>query len=79
MAQCKEDLEYMSRKLHEEYSKWDFTINFSKTQYMALGTGTDELQSENNEKINKCAEYKYLGSILTNDGKDTKNIRNRIV
>lgn len=46
---------------------------------MSLGTDTDELQLENNGKISGCTEYKYLGSILTNDGNDTKNIRNKIV
>ena len=34
MAQSKEDLEYMCRKLQEEYSKWGLTMNIAKTKYM---------------------------------------------
>ena len=30
MAQSKEDLDYMCRKLQEDYSKWDLTMNIAK-------------------------------------------------
>jgi len=47
MAQSKEDLEYMGRKLQEEYSKWGFTMNIAKTKYMPVGTDTNHLEMDN--------------------------------
>jgi hypothetical protein len=78
MAQSKEDLECMCRKLREEYSKWSHTMNIAKTKYMSLGTDTNYLEVDNGGIITGCTEYKYLGSICTKDGRDTKNIRYRV-
>ena len=72
------DLEYMCRKLQEECSKWGLTINIAKTKYMYLGTDTNYLEVENGDIITGCTEYKYLGSICTKDGRDTKNVRHRV-
>jgi hypothetical protein len=74
MAQSEEDLEYMCRKLQEEYSKWGLTMNIVKTKYMSLGTDTNYLEVDN-DIITGCTEYKYLGSIFTKVGTDTRNIR----
>jgi len=35
MVQSKEDLWYMCRKLQEEYSKCDLTMNIAKTKYVS--------------------------------------------
>ena len=78
MAQSKEDLEYMCRKLQEEYSKWGLTTNNAKTKYMYLCTDTNYLEVDNGDIMTGCTEYKYLGSIFTKDGRDTKNIRHRV-
>ena len=78
MDQSKEDLEYMCRKLQEEYSEWGLTVNIAKTKYMSLGTDTNYLEVDNGDIITGCTEYKYLGSICTKDGRDTKNIRHRV-
>jgi hypothetical protein len=43
MAQSKEDLEYMCRKLQEEYFKWGLNMNIAKTKYISLGTDTNHL------------------------------------
>jgi hypothetical protein len=37
MAQSKEDLEYMCRKLQEEYSKWGLTMNTDKNKIHVFG------------------------------------------
>ena len=58
MAQSKEDLEYMCRKLQEEYSKWRLALNIAKTN-TCLGTDTNNLEMENGDIINGCTEYKY--------------------
>jgi hypothetical protein len=78
MAQSEEDLEYMCRKLQEEYSKWGLTMNIVKTKYMSLGTDTNYIEVDNGDIITGCTEYKYLGSIFTKDGRHIKNIRHRV-
>jgi hypothetical protein len=78
MAQSKEDLEYMGRKLQEEYSKWGFTMNIAKTKYVSVGTNTNHLESDNGDIITDCTEFRYLGTIFTTHGKDTKNICHRV-
>ena len=45
---------------------------------MTLGTDTNYLEVENGDIITGCTEYKYLGSICTKDGRDTKNICDRV-
>ena len=49
MAQSKEDLEYMCRKLQEVYSKWGLTVNIAKTKYMSLGTDTNCLEADSGD------------------------------
>jgi hypothetical protein len=72
MAERKEDLEYMCRKLQEEYSKWSLTMSISKTKYMSLDTDTNYLEVDNGDIITGFTEYRYLGSIFTKDGRYTK-------
>ena len=78
MVQSKEYLEYMCRKLQEEYSKWGLTIKIAKTKYMSLGTDINHLEMDNGDIITGCTEFWYLGSIFTKDGRDTKNTRHRV-
>jgi hypothetical protein len=49
MAQNKEDLQYMGRKLQEEYSKCGFTMNIAKTKYMSVGTDTNHLEMDSGD------------------------------
>ena len=78
MAQSKEDLEYMCRKLQEEYSKWGLTMNIAKTKYMSLGTNINHLEMDNGDIITGCTEFRYLRSVFTKDGRHTKNMRHRV-
>ena len=78
MAQSKEDLEYMGRKLQEEYSKWGFTMNIAKTKYMTVGTDINHLEMDNGDIITGCTEFRYRGTIVTKDGGDTKHIHHRV-
>jgi hypothetical protein len=77
MAQSKEDLEYTCRKL-QEYSKLGLTKNIVETRYISLGTDTNHLEMDNGDIITGCTEVSYLGSIFTKDGRDTKNISQRV-
>jgi len=78
MSQSKENLEYMGRKLQEEYSKWGFTMNIAKTKYMSVGTDTNHLDLDNGDIITGCTEFRHLRTIFAEDGRDTKNIRHRV-
>jgi len=40
------DLEYMTRKLIDEYELWDLKLNVKKTTYMAIGDTSRDLQLE---------------------------------
>ena len=78
MDQSKEDLEYMGQKFQEEYSKWGFTMKIAKTKYMSVGTDTNYLEMDNGDIITGCTVIRYLGTIFTKDGRDTKNMRHRV-
>ena len=78
MAQSKENLEYMYQKLQEEYSKLGLIMNNANRKYMSLGTDTNHLELDNGDIITGCTEFRYLGSIFTKEGRDTKYIRHRV-
>ena len=46
IAQDYEDLEYMTRKLIDEYELWGLKLNVKKTKYMAIGDTSRDLQLE---------------------------------
>jgi len=53
-------------------------MNIDKTKYMSLGTDTNNLELDNGDIITSCTECRYLGSIFTKEGRDTKNICYRV-
>ena len=53
-------------------------MNTAKTKYVSLGTGINHLEMDSGDSIAGCTEFRYLGSIFTKDGRDTKNIRHRV-
>ena len=77
MASDKGDLEYMTRKLQEEYKRWGLEINTLKTKYLPIGAELSNIQLDN-EEIESCKEYTYLGVIFDTTGKDDKEIKKRI-
>ena len=46
IAQDYEDLEYMTRKLRDEYELQGLKLNIKKTKYMAIGDTSRDLQLE---------------------------------
>jgi len=42
-AQDYEDVEYMTRKLIDEYELWDLKLYVEKTKYMAVGDALGEI------------------------------------
>lgn len=77
VAQDYEDMNYMTRKLIEEYTKWGLEINLNKTEYMCIGGQQQNLHLENGQHIKQCEKYKYLGITLTNNGSLDDAIRER--
>lgn len=67
LASDKNDLEYMARKLQEEYEIWGLEMNTQKTKYLPIGTtNTDYIELENSEEVGVCSEYTrvVLGIII---------------
>ena len=68
-AQDYEDLEYMTRKLIDEYELWGLKLNIKITEYMAIGDSSRDLQLEDGKgPISHVSEYVYLGIRITEDG-----------
>lgn len=79
IAQDYEDIEYMTRKLIQEYKKSGLNVNMNKTKYMVIGgINEDLILEEGMGTIAPTEEYQYLGVKITNDGKQDKEIRSRI-
>ena len=77
VAEDEEDINYMYRKLEEEYEKWGLEINLDKTQYLTIGTHGHDLQTDKGI-IKHTTDYKYLGTTITQDGRDDKDIEYKI-
>jgi hypothetical protein len=77
IAQDKEDAEYMTKKLIEEYRRWGLNVNTLKTEYSNIGSDIQNMKLEDNIKIKGSMAFKYLGSIFTNSG-ICKKVLNRI-
>ena len=68
IAQDYEDLEYMTRKLIDEYELWGLKLNVKKTKYMAIGDILRDLQLEDWKGIiSHVNEYTYLGLRIAKD------------
>lgn len=78
LANDKDDMEYMVRKLIQEYFEWGLAVNIDKTKYLCVGETTDNLHLDDKE-ISTCKEYKYLGVTFTDTGTDEREIDLRIV
>jgi hypothetical protein len=79
IAQDYEDLEYMTRKLIDEYELWCLKLNIKKTKYMAIAdTSRDLLLQDGKGTISRVSEYVYLGVRITKDGNHEPEINDRI-
>ena len=69
----------MTRKLKETYEKWGLVMNLNKTTYLCIGEKHSNLESDKDNEIELCQEYKYLGAIFDTSGTDDKEIRSRVI
>jgi len=73
------DLEYMTRKLIDEYELWGLKLNATKTKYMAIGDTSRDLKLEDRKRIiSHVSENIYLGVRMTRDGNHEPEIIDRI-
>jgi hypothetical protein len=79
LAENKEDLEYMTRKLKENYEKCGLDMNLNKTKYLCTGGTHNNLKLDEDKEVEFCQEYKYLGVIFDTSGTDGKEIRSTVI
>ncbi len=63
--------------LQEYCTKWRLRVNESKTKIMAVGKSGSELIFFNNTLLDYVKEFKYLGIIISNNGKWNKAVNDR--
>jgi hypothetical protein len=73
-----DDVEYLTRKLIEQYKLWGLEINLDATHYMCIGQQQSDLLLEGGESIKQCTEYKYLGMKINREATHNSQI-NRII
>jgi len=80
IAQDYEDLEYMTKKLIDDYELWGLKLNVKKkTNYIAIGDTSRDLQLEDGKGIiSHENEYTYLGVRIAKDGNLEPKINYRI-
>lgn len=78
LAEDYDDIEYMSRKLIEEYEKSGLKFNFEKSHYMVIGGKKQNLILENKGVIKYSNKYKYLGVTITDDGRNHVEMKERL-
>lgn len=76
IANEEEDLDYMFRKLKKEYERWGLNMNLTKTEYLLIGNESEEQDLEI-RSLKRTKEYKYLGSIITDEGNSKRDIENK--
>jgi len=77
-AQDYEDLEYMTRKLIDEYELWGLKLNVKKTKYMAIGDTSRDLLEDGKGIKSHVNDYTCLGVRITKDGNHEPEINDRI-
>ena len=79
IAQDYEDLEYMTRKLIDEYELWGLKLNVKKTKYIAIGDTSRDIKLEDGKGIIRYVnEYTYLGVRINKVGNHEPEINDRI-
>jgi hypothetical protein len=70
-------MEFMARKLKEEYEKWGLTI-IRKTKYVCIGEGKETLKFDGGKEIQTCTECTYLGTKTDQLGDNSTEIKHKI-
>jgi hypothetical protein len=76
LAEDKEDMRKLLQKLKEESEKAGLMLNRKKTKIMTTGILNEFILDGTEMEIINC--YTFLGSIITRDGYDYKEINRRL-
>jgi hypothetical protein len=72
-------LEFMTRKLIDEYDLWGLKLNVKETKYMEIGYISRDLQLEEGKGIRRNVnEDNYLGVRITKDGSHEPEFNEKI-
>ena len=63
-----DDVNYMTRKLIDEYKTWGLEKNTNETEYMCIGGQQQDLVLNDEITIKHCYDYEYLGTNISCDG-----------
>ena len=77
MAENKEELKSLLRKVKEEIEKVGLKLNIQKTKIMASGPIT--LWQINGKTVETVADFIFLGSKITADGDFSHEIKRRLL
>lgn len=79
-ASTKEGLQIIMDKLNEVVESFKMRINKSKTKVMMIGRGEPEqLRIDiGGTVLEQVHQFKYLGSLMTEDGKSEREVRTRV-
>lgn len=80
IAETEEQMQRMLDIINKEGKKYGMKINTEKTKIMKFSKSisSDVKVKIDNKIIKQVTEFKYLGAIFTNDGRDVKEIKSRI-
>ncbi|GFO17364.1 RNA-directed DNA polymerase from mobile element jockey [Plakobranchus ocellatus] len=80
IAENKEDLQKLLNIVEEESRKKGFELNSKKTEVMVISRKQDSPKCDifiNEVKLKQSEKFKYLGTIISNDGKTNREISAR--
>ena len=80
IAQTAEGLQNIMTKPNEVVNRYKMKINEKKTKVMKIGKEVEEQIriTINGNTLEQVHQFKYLGSLLSEDGRSEKEIRSRI-
>lgn len=78
-AQDAYDLEFMLRRLYEEYAKWGLQISLTNTEYLVVNSNAKfDVLLNDDSQVKQVTEFKYLGVSVDSNGIGKREINQRI-
>ena len=78
LAEDRDDMDYMLRKLNDSFATWGLSINAAKTEYLVVGGNPGEELLLGNNVIPNTSKYKYLGVTISNSANSNDEIHSRM-
>lgn len=79
LAQDAYDLEFMIKRLYNEYKKWGLQVSLQKTEYLVANSEVKfEVMINDVLQVKPMDQFKYRGAQINKDGLGTFEINNRI-